>query len=502
MSNAANVLLEPVSNEEAARWIEDKPLVSRQVFDELLPELRARAFLIAGIEDANTLGEVRGILAGVPRGGDWEDAKKAIMTRLGPWLTQDGDGTKAAAARAELLLRTHGFQAYQVASHKVMRSQEDVFPFWQYLSLEDEKVRPSHAALNGKVAPANSPFWHDHSPPWAWGCRCRKVALLAEEVEDLRQAERGLPPERQSVLEGPALDLAEQGRMYNAAGQQIDIKSDRQKGKDGFVFDPDALTLPLEQLKERYDDTTWAEFEAQSAKNKLDDGRTVLGWLKGAKAPKAVKKATKAVKKGAAAASVKTGNLMVSDAITLPAAQADQAIVKETLKAIDSVHEDGVLPSSVVTAATTKVIDALGDYDPLTNGIRFGRDGSWPMMTVAHEVGHFLDLRGLGAGQWASVTRSTPEWQAWWQSIEDSAGFKKLTQKNCGGQQHYFRTPWECWARAYAQFIAQESGNPTLLGQLEKIRSGVQPWRQWTDEDFKPVAAAIRSILQKAGWVK
>lgn len=299
---AADILLEPVSHEEAARWIQDKPLVSRQVFDSLLPELRARAFLISGLEDANVLAEVRGLLASVPRGADWVETKKAIMARLGPWITSDGDGRKAADARAELLLRTHGFQAYQVANHRVMKAQANVFTFWQYLSLDDEKVRPGHAALNGKVVPANSPFWDDHSPPWQWGCRCRKVALLPEEAAELQKAEAALPPEKQSVLSGPALGLAEQGRLFNAAGQQIDIKSDRQKGKlDGFIFDPEALTLPLDQLKGRYDPVTWADFEAQAAKNKLEDGRTVLAWLQGAKAPKVIQKAAKKAKAAAVA---------------------------------------------------------------------------------------------------------------------------------------------------------------------------------------------------------
>lgn len=507
---AANVLLEPVSHEEAARWIEDKPLVSRQVFDSLLPELRARAFLITGIEDATTVAEVRSLLASVPRGADWVVTKKAIMAKVGPWLTQDGDGNKAAASRAELLLRTHGFQAYQVASHRVLRSQEAVFPYWQYLSLEDELVRPGHAALNGKVFPADSPFWHDHSPPWQWGCRCRKTALLADEVDALKQAERGLPPEKQSVMEGPALDLAEQGRLYNVAGQQLDIKSDRQKGKDGgFVFDADALTMPLQQLKARYDAVTWAEFETQARKTKLDDGRTVLAWLQGVKAPKVVKKAKKAnagvtaAAAKAAAAANKSGKLMVSDALTLPASKADQAVAAETLAVIDRVHEDGVLPSSVMKAGQVAEIEALGDYSPATNAIRFARDGDWPMMTVAHEVGHFLDLRGLGpAGRWASVERESQGWKDWWKAVEDSAAYRGLTRRNCGDSQDYFRTPWECWARAYAQFIAQEGGSQAMRDQLNVIRNGFQPWRQWTDDDFQPVAAAIRALLTQEGWIK
>lgn len=285
-----NFLLEPTPHDEAVAWLKDKPVVSRQVFDAVVPELRARTFLITGIEDANVAQEVRDIVAELPAGESWEGTKKKLVAKLGPWLSADDPEQKAAKARAELLLRTHGFQAYQVTQHRVMREQEDVFPFWQYLSLDDEKVRPGHAALNLKVAPAKSPFWHDHSPPWQWGCRCRKVPLMDEEVGEMQAEDAKLPPEKRRVMEGPGLKLLEDGRLYDPQGRQISIKSDRQKGKaGGFVFDPDALTLPIEQLKARYDATTWGEFEKSMKLAKLTDGRTVWDWLNGAKAGKAPK---------------------------------------------------------------------------------------------------------------------------------------------------------------------------------------------------------------------
>lgn len=284
MSDAVppNFLLEPTPYAEAVKWIADKPVVSRKVFDAMVPELRARAFLITGIEDANAAGEIRDIIAKLPAGQSWEKTKAELVGKLGPWLSSDDDENKAANARAELLLRTHGFQAYQVAQHKVMREQEDVFLYWQYLSLDDEKVRPGHAGLNLKVAPAKSAFWNDHSPPWQWGCRCRKVPLLPGDVIEMMTEDAKLPPEQQRVLSPAGLKLAEQGRMYNKAGQQLDIKSDRQKGKlEGFIFDPEALTLPLSSLKGRYDAVTWGEFEKAMKAEKLDDGRTVWGWLDG-----------------------------------------------------------------------------------------------------------------------------------------------------------------------------------------------------------------------------
>lgn len=279
MATSDNFLLEPVPNDEAARWLREKPLVSREVFDSLLPELKARAFLITGIEDANVVSEVRSLLAELPEGAEWESTKQTIMDKLSTWFTAE-----AAAARAEMLLRTHGFQAYQTAQHRAMERQADVFPYWQYLSMDDEKVRPAHAALNEKVAPANDPFWNDHSPPWQWGCRCRKVALLPEDVDDIRAEDSGKLPEAQRVLEGTSLTRARNGRLAGANGVELDIRNDKMRGKEnGYHFDPSSLALDPASLKPRYDDTTWAEFETNAKRLNIEDGRSVWDWLNGTK---------------------------------------------------------------------------------------------------------------------------------------------------------------------------------------------------------------------------
>lgn len=279
-------LLEPTPHAEAVKWLQNKPAVSREVFDELLPELRARAICITGIEDAAVVGEIRDVLAELPAGLEWEKTKRQLVAKLGPWIGADdpAGAQKAREARAELLLRTHGFQAYQVTQHAVMRRQEDVFPYWQYLSSGDEKVRPAHAALNEVVAPANSKFWADHSPPWQWGCRCRKVPLLPDEVDEIKAEDARKPPEAQRVLEGSTLRRAEDGTLDRGPASQVDIRSDRMRGKpSGYVFDPDSLALPLDQLEGRYDAQTWSEFRSAMEKATLPDGRTAWGWLNGEK---------------------------------------------------------------------------------------------------------------------------------------------------------------------------------------------------------------------------
>lgn len=301
-----NFLAEPQPHLEAADWLRSKPVVSREVFERLLPELQARAFLITGLEAHDELQGIRDLIAEVPLGEDWDQAKAAIAERLGPHLTQldkdgrpDPDATrKASEARAQLLLRTHGFQAYALSQHQVMQRQTGAFPYWQYLSLDDAKVRPTHRALDGIVLPADSPFWADHSPPWEWGCRCRKVPLTEAEVEDLRQEDQAKPREERLVLdEAQRRDLEDSGLIRRAVrddqGKLVrdpmlpwGVLSPRNRGDDSpFVFDPESFTMPLDQLLDRYDPATRRDFEAWARRSKLKDGRTVWSWLGGAQAP-------------------------------------------------------------------------------------------------------------------------------------------------------------------------------------------------------------------------
>ncbi|MCW0218379.1 MAG: phage minor head protein [Prosthecobacter sp.] len=509
MPDDSAFILEPVPHDEAAKWIADKPIVSREVFDSLLPELKARAFLITGIEDANVAQEIRELIAEVPEGAQWETQKKAIIEKLGPWFDAEG-----ATARAELLLRTHGFQAYQVAQHRVMDRQSDTFPYWQYLSLGDEKVRPAHVELNERIAPANDPFWRDHNPPWQWGCRCRKVPLLPDEVDEIRAADAKRPPEAKRVLEGTALKRAREGQLDAGPSKQVDIRSDRMRGKsDGYHFDPSGLTIPVKQLKERYDEATWSEFEAAAQANTLPDGRTVWQWLNGSKAPRKTKgaplaQATVSTPTPAKAPATKAAGTPLKGKLK-PAAKmprTEQARVEKVLEIIDNVHGDGPLTDIPVGNKPGK---ALGFFRGIQSGkaieIQYlrpkkGKAYIHPELTLAHEIGHWLDHSGQGTGIFATNNLAT-ELATWWKAIQDSQAFKGFDSLS-GGQKIYYKSPREAWARSYAQFIAEESGDATLLGHVADILTEPLPNRQWETADFAPIRDEMRKVFESRGWMQ
>jgi len=256
---------------EAAALIAGKPVVTRAVFDALLPELRGRAFTITGLEGANVMQRVRDLIAEVPQGTTWDDAKAGIIDDLSPYL---GEG---AERRAELLLRTHGFQAFQASNWRVAQEDEDTTHL-QYLATEDDNVRDSHLALNGLVLPKNDPFWDAHFPPWEWGCRCRVRPMNPDLVDEARADDEQRAPEDRVVMAGPALERLRDGQLQRG-GRSYDVTPPRDEQGGGFSWHPDDLRLPLAELEKRYDPEVWSAFVARAIKTDMGNGFSVWEWL-------------------------------------------------------------------------------------------------------------------------------------------------------------------------------------------------------------------------------
>lgn len=262
----------PTPHEEAIALIKGKPVVTRAVFDQLLPELRGRAFTITGVEGANTLRDVREAIAGLAEGVPWEEAKASIVALLDDEL---GDG---AEKRATLLLRTHGFQAFQASNWRVAQEDEDTTHL-QYLATEDDHVRDSHLALNGIILPKNDPFWDKHLPPWEWGCRCRVRPMNPELVDEARSLDDERAPDDKLVLEGPALRKLNEGTLQRD-GQTFDVTPPSESNREsGYAWHPDDLRIPLDELKSRYDEATWTAFEVFARKTLLAKGKSLWAWL-------------------------------------------------------------------------------------------------------------------------------------------------------------------------------------------------------------------------------
>lgn len=290
-----NFDLTPTPHQEAADIIAGKAPVVGRVFKGLLPELRGRAFTVTGLQGLDVLQRVRDEIAALPRGSTWDDVKANIADTL----EAESFSGAAAERRAELLLRTHGFQAFQASNWRVAQEDPDTTHL-QYLATEDSHVRETHLALNGMVIPKDDPFWDAHYPPWEWGCRCRVRPMNPDLVDQQKAADaemiaQGGPPENALVPTGPTLQGLRDGRLQRD-GQAFDVtppRDQRQDGRDAFQWQPDDLRLPIGEVLLRYDPEIRGDFVAWAKGTDLGTGTaagpgntTVWNWLMSRPAPR------------------------------------------------------------------------------------------------------------------------------------------------------------------------------------------------------------------------
>lgn len=275
----ATVGFDIVPHDEAVAEIRNKPVVSREVFDAMLPEVRARAFTVTGLEPASLIQRVRDEVATIPAGADWETAKKNIVGIL-----DEGHFGAGAERRAELLVRMHGFQAYSSATWRTGMEDPDT-THWQYLTMEDARVRPGHRALDGVTLPKHDPFWRRHFPPWDWGCRCRVRGINQDLLAGIKAQDAARPVDAKLVIEGPSLQRLRDGQIERD-GQTHDVTppSERQNGGQAFQWHPSDLRIPLDRLREQYADApdAWNGFEHFAKQTPIAPGKTIWDWLLGA----------------------------------------------------------------------------------------------------------------------------------------------------------------------------------------------------------------------------
>ena len=221
------------------------------------------------------------------------------------------------------------------------------------------------------------------------------------------------------------------------------------------------------------------------------------------------------------------GRPPVSGALIVKAGSIEKQ-VREAIAAIDRVHTDGTLPPLPVKSAV--LLDMYGYFQNTASGrsveIVVSLLNPHVELTMVHEVGHFLDFKGLDPStQWASV--NSPTLAPWREAVKSSRAVQTLGHLRNPATRTMAVTLWdgsvveypvdksyvgyllqaeELWARSYSQFIATQSRDPALLRQLEQERerpvSGIYYPKHWADADFQPILAEMQTIFRGLRWMR
>lgn len=79
----------------------------------------------------------------------------------------------------------HTVAASQLASTWLnIEADKELFPFLQYNTVGDDRVRTTHRTLDGKVVAVDDTFWQTYYPPNDWNCRCDVTQLTEDQGAD------------------------------------------------------------------------------------------------------------------------------------------------------------------------------------------------------------------------------------------------------------------------------------------------------------------------------
>lgn len=168
MAGSADTWDSPAVVTKALDYLVQKKLMTPAEFDALIDQYKAAGFTIAGITDDGMLRVARETLqhaiADQLSTAETADALEQAFTDAGymalrPW-------------HAELVAQMNTASAYGSGQYQMLRDPRvaDAVPAWKYVTMDDDRVRPTHAAMHGRVFAQDDPVWDVWFPPAGFNC--------------------------------------------------------------------------------------------------------------------------------------------------------------------------------------------------------------------------------------------------------------------------------------------------------------------------------------------
>jgi len=382
--------------------------------------------------------------------------------------------------RGEMLARNAVLDAHRQSSLDRYAARPDLLQGWRWMAARSERTCLACLSLDGRVFPLSTRFFARHV-----ACRCSPAPVLHDRFGPISAGETGAD----WFARQP--EAVQRGMVPRALYDDL---------KSGKV----ALSDFVVQEKSR----RWGPSYRQGT----------IGEVRRNAASRAVpRRSLRPVPKGDA----------VSASIRLPSGELGERL-RPALDAIDGVHGTTNLPTVGVKRIARKDAQATYEFDPKTGRPSFigvSPHSAEAELGLVHEVGHVIDHQLLGqrAGWFGSGTPRGTVLESWEGAVLDSRATSDLQRLRTGGDiglklsdgstmeyepdtqyTNYLLDRTELFARSYSQWVAQRSGDPTLLAQFNKVRrqgkeSGYMEF--WDDDDFEPIAKALDGAFRAKGWL-
>lgn len=162
-----------ITPQKAIEYWQSKSIVSASEFETLSDIEKLRAFTASNIEQIRELQKIYDVIdESISKGISLKKAKENILSQV-----------PISEMQAETILRTNIFSAYSAGRYSDVQASKKTRPYLRYSAVEDERTRPSHLAIHGKIYPVDDPFWSVNFPPNGYNCRCDVISLSERQVQ-------------------------------------------------------------------------------------------------------------------------------------------------------------------------------------------------------------------------------------------------------------------------------------------------------------------------------
>lgn len=220
-----NIDVGTVPFNEAIEHFQGKLKIPSQHWDDMLGEVHAKAFTVAGATKADLLTDFHTAVGDAIKNGT---TITEFRKQFDKTVAKHGWSYKGKRGwRTRVIYDTNLRTAHAAGKWQQFQRQKERRPFLQYFTVGDERVRPEHRRWHKLVLPIDDPWWSTHYPPNDFGCRCGARSLSLRQIRKEKLDISG---------QAPALDPTERiniasGEIYGEVPKGIGVGWNYNVGK-------------------------------------------------------------------------------------------------------------------------------------------------------------------------------------------------------------------------------------------------------------------------------
>lgn len=152
-------------------------IAEKPTWERLTPSQQAATFTVSQVLTLGAVDEIRWLFADALQDGL---TANEMLVRYRDYAKTHPDGAGVPESFLQVSYTLWTGRALERAANSV--AAERGWVGWKYMTQDDPRVRPTHAAMHGVMRPLNDAVWKIWTPPVDMGCRCYRVPVTAEDA--------------------------------------------------------------------------------------------------------------------------------------------------------------------------------------------------------------------------------------------------------------------------------------------------------------------------------